>query len=183
MSDEQEWRDFFCKGIETISGQRYEIERLDAENAKLKELIENDGKEIGSYREGTGLRGEWRELTDENARLDAENSILRNNLVQAYVDNGCDLDEALEIAGLDVCPDGVDYCADDGRCESENDCSDIENYDDDLNTCPRCGGPADNGHDRCLPPSPYLCTKCAPNDHNDFLKQPKADKQRFKASS
>lgn len=30
----------------------------------------------------------------------------------------------------------------------------------DLGTCPQCGGPADNGHDRCLPPSPYLCTKC-----------------------
>ena len=30
----------------------------------------------------------------------------------------------------------------------------------DLNKCPGCGGPADNGHDRCLPPSPYFCTKC-----------------------
>ena len=30
----------------------------------------------------------------------------------------------------------------------------------DLTKCPRCGGPADNGHDRCVPPSPYLCTKC-----------------------
>jgi hypothetical protein len=30
----------------------------------------------------------------------------------------------------------------------------------DLTKCPRCGGPADNGHDRCLPPSPYICTKC-----------------------
>ena len=29
-----------------------------------------------------------------------------------------------------------------------------------LNVCPRCGGVADNGHDRCLPPSPYFCTKC-----------------------
>lgn len=29
-----------------------------------------------------------------------------------------------------------------------------------LSTCPGCGGPADNGHDRCLPPSPYYCTKC-----------------------
>lgn len=30
----------------------------------------------------------------------------------------------------------------------------------DLNTCPQCGGPADNGHDRCVPPSNYLCSKC-----------------------
>ena len=31
----------------------------------------------------------------------------------------------------------------------------------DLNKCPGCGGPADNGHDRCVPPSPYYCTKCS----------------------
>lgn len=30
----------------------------------------------------------------------------------------------------------------------------------DLSKCPKCGGPADNGHDRCLPPNPYFCTKC-----------------------
>jgi hypothetical protein len=26
--------------------------------------------------------------------------------------------------------------------------------------CPCCGGPADNGHDRELPPTPYVCTTC-----------------------
>jgi hypothetical protein len=31
---------------------------------------------------------------------------------------------------------------------------------DSLFTCPRCGRFADNGHDRCLPPNPYICTKC-----------------------
>ena len=30
----------------------------------------------------------------------------------------------------------------------------------DLSRCPKCGGPADNGHDRCIPPNPYHCTKC-----------------------
>jgi len=30
----------------------------------------------------------------------------------------------------------------------------------DLSKCPKCGGPADNGHDRCDPPSPYCCSKC-----------------------
>lgn len=29
-----------------------------------------------------------------------------------------------------------------------------------LDCCPNCGGPADNGHDRSFPPSPYFCTKC-----------------------
>jgi hypothetical protein len=39
--------------------------------------------------------------------------------------------------------------------------SDQLGADPDLSKCPVCGGPADNGHDRCLPPNPYLCTKCA----------------------
>jgi hypothetical protein len=31
---------------------------------------------------------------------------------------------------------------------------------EDLTKCPQCGGVADNGHDREMPPNPYLCTKC-----------------------
>jgi hypothetical protein len=30
----------------------------------------------------------------------------------------------------------------------------------DLNACPNCGGEADQGHDRCYPPTAYLCSKC-----------------------
>jgi hypothetical protein len=30
----------------------------------------------------------------------------------------------------------------------------------DLEWCPMCGGPADNGHDRCYPPNAYACSKC-----------------------
>lgn len=30
----------------------------------------------------------------------------------------------------------------------------------DLFTCPNCGGEADNGFSRSVPPSPYWCTKC-----------------------
>jgi hypothetical protein len=30
-----------------------------------------------------------------------------------------------------------------------------------LSRCPNCGGVADNGYDRCDPPSPYYCTKCS----------------------
>lgn len=26
--------------------------------------------------------------------------------------------------------------------------------------CPKCGGEADNGHDREYPPNPYYCTQC-----------------------
>ena len=30
----------------------------------------------------------------------------------------------------------------------------------DLTKCPSCGGPADNGHDRCDPPNVYECKEC-----------------------
>lgn len=33
-----------------------------------------------------------------------------------------------------------------------------------LDKCPGCGGPADNGHDRWVPPSPYYCTECTEKD-------------------
>jgi len=42
------------------------------------------------------------------------------------------------------------------KLESER----YKKYRTDLSKCPGCGGPADNGHDRCDPPSPYYCTKC-----------------------
>jgi hypothetical protein len=35
-----------------------------------------------------------------------------------------------------------------------------ERAEPDLSLCPQCNGPADNGHDRSIPPHPYLCTKC-----------------------
>lgn len=36
----------------------------------------------------------------------------------------------------------------------------VDDQSDNLLTCPNCRGPADNGHDRCMPPNPYYCTKC-----------------------
>ena len=35
-----------------------------------------------------------------------------------------------------------------------------EMTDEDLSKCPQCGGDADNGIDRCIPPSAYMCKKC-----------------------
>ena len=35
-----------------------------------------------------------------------------------------------------------------------------DDHEPDLSKCPCCGGDADNGHDRALPPSPYYCRKC-----------------------
>lgn len=38
-----------------------------------------------------------------------------------------------------------------------------------LDTCPGCGGVADNGYDRGWPePTPYLCTKCQENTHEQL---------------
>lgn len=36
----------------------------------------------------------------------------------------------------------------------------ISVVEDDISKCPKCGGEADNGNDRCVPPNPYYCTKC-----------------------
>ena len=36
----------------------------------------------------------------------------------------------------------------------------------DLSKCPGCGGPADNGNSRDVPPAPYYCTKCDPQSVN-----------------
>jgi len=36
----------------------------------------------------------------------------------------------------------------------------MEMPEQDLTKCPNCGGVADNGHDRCIPPNPYYCSKC-----------------------
>ncbi len=49
----------------------------------------------------------------ESERLTAENKVLRKNLIQSYVDQGCSLDEATDIATMDVCPDGVEVDPDD----------------------------------------------------------------------
>ncbi len=38
---------------------------------------------------------------------------------------------------------------------------------DDITVCPGCGGYADNGFDRCVPPSPYYCTKCHPPEPDE----------------
>ena len=41
----------------------------------------------------------------------------------------------------------------------------------DLNKCPGCGGPADNGHDREYPPSPYYCTKCEARAEEEYKEE------------
>ena len=73
MSDLQRLRRYSYQGegdeiaelVNDIHWAADEIERLTA-------LTEADRKEIGSYREGTGLRGEWKAMTERIAELEAE---------------------------------------------------------------------------------------------------------------
>jgi hypothetical protein len=45
-----------------------------------------------------------------------------------------------------------------------------EQAEQDLDTCPGCGGVADNGHDREFPPNPYYCTKCTEQAEQEPVK-------------
>ena len=38
--------------------------------------------------------------------------------------------------------------------------------------CPNCGGVADNGNDRCVPPNAYVCQRCVlESDHIILLRE------------
>lgn len=53
--------------------------------------------------------------------------------------------------------------------------AEAECNEDDLSKCPQCGGEADNGHDRCIPPSAYMCSQCCAQE--DREKQASASQQ------
>jgi len=55
--------------------------------------------------------------------------------------------------------DGFNIGKREGRIEAEDALAEPV-QEPDLSRCPQCGGPADNGHDRSIPPNPYFCTKC-----------------------
>lgn len=45
-------------------------------------------------------------------------------------------------------------------------------------TCPSCGGPADNGYDRSYPPEPYACTKCEAEEREDAKRREESDEMK-----
>ena len=61
----------------TIDELAEEIEHQADRIVELEALTEADGKEIGSYRDGTGLRGENRAMMDRIAELEAALNKLR----------------------------------------------------------------------------------------------------------
>ena len=75
-----------------------------------------------------------------------------------------------QIAGLELCNENLENRVNELDELKDNDgfimvYDAIENVDTvsiltTLDKCPKCGGEADNGHDRCMPPNAYHCTKC-----------------------
>ena len=61
-----------------------------------------------------------------------------------------------EVLTLALCGPPVRY-----ETASNNYFMDKVNWEPDLDKCPQCGGIADNGNDRCVPPNPYPCVQCA----------------------
>ena len=49
--------------------------------------------------------------------------------------------------------------------------------------CPNCGGPADNGNDRCVPPNAYNCTKCTEAVGHEGEGKLSPDQELYRGSS
>lgn len=74
------------------------VKQKNDEIERLRELTKNDGIEIGSYRKGTGLRGEIRAVEAENEKLRAVVEVAKETVAgkdrntdsagQVYVDEG-----------------------------------------------------------------------------------------------
>ena len=47
-----------------------------------------------------------------------------------------------------------------------------------LETCPKCGGFADNGFSRSIPPSPYFCRACMAQEEINNLREQLAASQK-----
>jgi len=89
-----------------------EIERLNARIKELEEMERADREEIGSYIDGTGLRGEWQEQGAEINKL--ENRILE--LEEGSCRFNCRTKKEAFIAGFDAAvldaEDGIITCED-----------------------------------------------------------------------
>ena len=72
MSDLIETLELMCEQNEIQEVPRSFLVDLRDEIERLTALTEADGKEIGSYRDGTGLRGEWRALQTRVEKLEGD---------------------------------------------------------------------------------------------------------------
>lgn len=76
-----------------------------------------------------------------------------------------DIEPECGVHFCDVCGDclhcyGGDTCYEEDAHRPLIYASDEESDTHDISACPGCNGPADNGFDRCVPPSAYNCSKC-----------------------
>ena len=144
------WRD----AIDEIEALRAEVERLRTDLMESDEIREKLGHLL--TRTAAALKGEppegvwhsWHDLPEQAAqlveRVQRDEALLRQAL------------EALEVSTRFVYADMRPQCEDTIAALRER----LAETADDLTRCPNCGGPADNGHDREVPPNPYWCSKC-----------------------
>ena len=104
-------------------------------------------------------------LSAENKRLEAlDKDWLRAS--EQWVAENERLENRLNLAFEMLNDHGVDNAAIMKHIKSLMERVSTEQTKDGINdmpdpfTCPECGEPTDNGHDRCFPPNPYVCTKC-----------------------
>ncbi len=90
-----------------------------------------------------------RDASDRKAEVHKANASVRTS------SPGSDRPSGYSVMGAPVVPEAKD------GFESHAFPLQCGGYSEDLSKCPRCGAPADNGHDRCYPPNPYVCSKCS----------------------
>ena len=133
-----------------------EIERAhqsEREGWRYADELEQERKRLSAEVKSTNAAFEesdtaCADLEDENKRLSAENERLKGVLAE--------LKDALGLVSTEQTP--VLPETDIQKDSTQN--GNIQ--EPDVNVCPGCGGYADNGFSRSVPPDPYYCTKCEP---------------------
>jgi len=104
--------------------------------------------------------------TDGNRWLDTINKELATDPEQEALAPSPGREDSLPPSTAYICTDPrCAECGEPVRCpRGHPGVMDVGDQPDEIGLarCPKCGGPADNGNDRMVPPNPYLCSKCDP---------------------